>query len=208
MISPDRMVAMFDAVTAGNCAKVNLLLKAGVPATGRNVAMTFLQAAARFGHYDVFMTLLAAGAPITDPMLLRQAVDWKAPSIEVVRHILQEGRPCREALDASLRYACVQGKTEIIRALIDAGADVNAVDSYYGHCALLNAISYGRTDAVAILLDEGASIDVRVFDDPNQTLDEEPHKGKTALEFAYALGHAQIAEMIVKVGGRHPALGR
>lgn len=200
MTSPDRLAAARDAVIAGNLAKLRLLLKSGVPADAPLPGSSLLRLAARFGHGEVFDALVAAGARIDDPELLEYAADGKNPSPAIIARILAEAPPAQSGLDAALRFACVQGSSEVIAALIAAGADVNARDPFHGDCALLNAILHGQEGAAAQLLEAGADPQVRVFDDPDESPAENPHKGKTALELAEALGHARIAARLRAAG--------
>ena len=56
--------------------------------------------------------------------------------------------------------ATVLGKTEIAKALIEAGADVN-YQNYQGSTALISAAFFCRTEIVEALLDNGADITLR-----------------------------------------------
>ncbi|WP_066530303.1 ankyrin repeat domain-containing protein [Erythrobacter sp. CCH5-A1] len=200
MTSPDRLAAARDAVIAGNLAKLRLLLKSGVPADAPLPGSSLLRLAARFGHAAVFDALVDAGARIDDPELLEYAADGKTPSPAIIARILAEAAPAQAVRDAALRFASVQGGGTAVAALIAAGADVNARDPFSGDCALLNAILHGQEEAAALLLEAGADPQVRVLDDPAETPAENPHKGRTALELAEALGHTDIAARLRAAG--------
>jgi len=69
--------------------------------------------------------------------------------------------------------ACTFGKTEIAKALIDAGADLN-IQNNDGSTALITASFFCRTEIVQYLLDAGA----------NQTITN--HVGSTAIQSVMA----------------------
>ena len=200
MTSPDRLAAARDAVIAGNLAKLRLLLKSGVPADAPLPGSSLLRLAARFGHAAVFDALVDAGARIDDPELLEYAADGKNPSPAIIARILAEAAPAQAVRDAALRFASVQGNGEAVAALIASGADANARDPFSGDCALLNAILHGQEAAAALLLEAGADPRVFVLDDPAESAQDNPHKGKTALELAETLGHAGIAARLRAAG--------
>jgi len=57
----------------------------------------------------------------------------------------------------ALPYACDKGHVELVRFLIDRGADVNMKDTFYGEVPLGWALSHGNTEIVKLLLDKGAA---------------------------------------------------
>jgi hypothetical protein len=57
----------------------------------------------------------------------------------------------------TLRMAAISGRVEIIRVLLDRGADVNAQGGIWGS-ALGLATDSGRLEAVRLLLDRGAEV--------------------------------------------------
>ncbi len=74
--------------------------------------------------------------------------------------------------------------TEMVRFLIDAGADVNYADNY-GFTALMIAAEVGHTQIVEMLIEHGADVNYAT------------NHGTTALELAADSGH--IDEDIVRV---------
>jgi ankyrin repeat protein len=88
---------------------------------------------------------------------------------------------------SALMLACAKGHTEVAKALIDKGADVNAANQN-GWTALMGAASYGHLDIVKLLVERGADVNAR-------------HAyGYTGLKLAKGKNHKQIAEFLVKSG--------
>jgi len=59
-----------------------------------------------------------------------------------------------------LKIASVQGNMSAIGALIDSGADINALNED-GYTALHHAVSQGHTEAAALLIKRGADATIR-----------------------------------------------
>ena len=92
-----------------------------------------------------------------------------------------------------LFYAARYGKNEIVKLLLDRGADVNAKDSY-GWTPLLYAAAHGKNEIVKLLLDRGADVNVKAND------------GKTALSIAesssYIKFESDIAKLLREAGAK------
>jgi ankyrin repeat protein len=192
------MKAMNDAIIDGNIAKVRLLLKAGVPASGETDGFPFLCLAAMLVKEDIFTLLLANGAAATTPRLLDWAVDGGGgrlePSLAIVQRILKDVPHDREALTAALRFACVSGNVDVVRLLLQMGADPNGRDELHNACPLSNAIRRGHADVVNVLLDEGADATQTVFaenDVGDLTGDE-----LTLVDLAVQEGYPDIAKLV------------
>ncbi|MCP4656975.1 MAG: hypothetical protein GY856_16310 [bacterium] len=91
------------------------------------------------------------------------------------------------------------GHGEIIRALIAAGAEVDATveggTAPFDRTALMLAAEQGHVEAVRTLLAAGANPEAR-------DRDAEDHGGKTALMLAAANGHAQVLEVLKDAGAK------
>ena len=120
--------------------------------------------------------------------------------------------------DAPLVIAAYKGYDEIVRLLLEAGADVTVVDPGMKATALHAAAYAGRTEAARLLIEYGVEIDkqgpyngytalhdavwqnnidtARVIIDGGADLTVKSHSGQTALEFARSKNHRQIAAMI------------
>lgn len=87
-----------------------------------------------------------------------------------------------------LFLAAGEGRLEVVRYLLDQGADVNAREQF-GDTALIEAVFNGQSAAVKELLFRGA--------DPNAIGD-----GGTALDLAINRNHTAIADLLKHRGGK------
>ncbi|MCB9027436.1 MAG: ankyrin repeat domain-containing protein [Bdellovibrionaceae bacterium] len=114
-----------------------------------------------------------------------------------------------------LIFASNQGHLELVKLLIENGVDIDVKDGS-GRSALLHAIEHKRTDVTEELLKRGARLDLRLNGltmlmiaaytgqekivklllDYGVHVTDKDIKGKTAIEYALAKGHLNIAEMI------------
>ncbi len=81
-----------------------------------------------------------------------------------------------------LMFAAHLGYTEIVRSLLDAGANINLKRKRYGLTALMLAASANSLDIVKLLLSRGADV--------NATNED----GSTALMVAALKGHAEVVQ--------------
>ena len=108
----------------------------------------------------------------------------EAGNIEEVKAQIQKGAYInskdimhdRTALICAAQY----GHDDIVKMLIEAGADVNSE----GRSALLQAAREGRVDVVKMLIEAGADLNSKDKD------------GRTALSRAAGTGHADIVKML------------
>jgi ankyrin repeat protein len=91
--------------------------------------------------------------------------------------------------DAPLVMAAYLGHTEIVRLLLEAGADVTAVDPEMKGTALHAAAYAGRTEAARLLISHGIDINR-----------QGPRNGYTALHDAIWQGHVETARAIIDAG--------
>jgi ankyrin repeat protein len=100
----------------------------------------------------------------------------------------------RRKYSEALHEAAVDGKTQIVKLLLDHGADVNARGGPYGS-ALHAASSKGHEQIVKLLLDKGANINAR-----------DGHYG-SALQGASFEGHEQLVKLLLDKGTNINAQG-
>ncbi|MDP6708481.1 MAG: ankyrin repeat domain-containing protein [Alphaproteobacteria bacterium] len=95
----------------------------------------------------------------------------------------------------ALGRAAAEGAEASVRALLDAGADVNAVDSVYGASALLAAAVEGRGTIVRTLIAAGADVGLKAKGDGKGE-----GAGWTALMAAAMGGHLEIVSELLAAG--------
>jgi ankyrin repeat protein len=163
------------AVQAGDADAVEVLLDHGarVDATDPTYGQTALMWAARDGYADVAAVLIDHGADPTARTRLGEAPEPRLPCVNRTgcgSHgvgIIRGGLPERGKRDpipgemTPLMYAAREGRLDVARLLLEAGADVNAVD-VNGIGPLLLAISNNHIEVARFLLDAGA--DFRTVD--------------------------------------------
>jgi tetratricopeptide (TPR) repeat protein len=111
-----------------------------------------------------------------------------------VQQLLQQGANI-EAKDkydrTALMIAVIDGKTNVVKLLLDKGANIEAkatAPPYDGDTALIRAFYEGRSEMVKLLLDRGANIEAR-----NKA-------GDTALITAAGNGHTEIVKLLLDKG--------
>jgi hypothetical protein len=87
-----------------------------------------------------------------------------------------------------LMLAAYFGRTDVMKLLIDAGADVNLKDNISSETALMMASSRGRVEAVRLLIGARANVNARNRD------------GRTALMYANGKGYSDIAKLLISAG--------
>jgi len=147
---PSGETILMTAAKAGNAEVADSLLKAGakVSATGPSFGETALMIAAAENHVGMIGVLLKNGA---DKNARSAALTYPKDrfGLEGVVTILAHGSW------TPLMYAAREGASDALRALADAGAEVNAADPD-GTTPLLLAITNYHFDAAALLIEKGA----------------------------------------------------
>jgi ankyrin repeat protein len=121
---------------------------------------------------------------------LMKAVQHNDPA--AVKRLIAEGVNVSEldaSGDAPLVMAAYKGYTEIVRLLLEAGADVTAVDPGMKATALHAAAYAGRTEAAKLLIEYGIDIDK-----------QGPNNGYTALHDAIWQNNIDTAKVLISAG--------
>jgi ankyrin repeat protein len=116
----------------------------------------------------------------------------KHNDVNAVKSLIAQGANVNELdanQDAPLVMAAYQGHTDIVRLLLEAGADVAAVDPGMKATALHAAAYAGRTAAARLLVEYHIDIDR-----------QGPFNGYTALHDAIWQGHVETAEVLIDAG--------
>lgn len=171
-------VALLRSAAAGDRARVEKLLAAGVDLTVRSqefetLGQTALHLAAAAGMTEIVVALLSAGA---DP-----------DARETVTPMTGNG-------SSPLHLAANSGHVECVRALLNGRADPNCTDDD-SETPLHRAAREGHVEVVESLVEKGAHRDQRNRQD------------QTPIMLAAEVGHMEIARMLYRVGLDDEALG-
>ncbi|XP_056426450.1 KN motif and ankyrin repeat domain-containing protein 2 isoform X1 [Hyla sarda] len=138
-------------------------------------------------------------AGFTPLMLTALAAFHSAEDIETVTQMLRLGDVnCRasQAGQTALMLAVSHGRLDVVRALLQCGADVNVQD-HDGSTALMCACEHGHVDIVSLLL-AVPSCDMALTD----------NDGSTALSIALEAGQNDIAMLLYAHNAKSSAAGR
>lgn len=156
---------LFAVASAGDAEAIKEMVAQGVKLDAYNQdRVTALMLAAKGNHVPAVVVLLEAGADVTK-------LDPKGKSIlgiaaeegrrEIITAVLSSGvhpdltdKPVTPLVRASRR-----GDLDIMRVLLDAGADPNRISTYGNSSALVDAAQAGHFDAVRLLIAAGADVD-------------------------------------------------
>ena len=152
---------LITAIRGNDLSKVKALIEGGanVNEQDRAGSRTALHWAAKGGNLEALSTLIAAKA---DPNIKDR-----------------QGR--------TPMWGAVENTPEVVKFLLDSGAEINARDTVNA-TPLLWAAGFGRPETVALLIERKA--DVKAIDD----------NGWTALIWAAGIGQPQTVDLLVKAG--------
>jgi ankyrin repeat protein len=162
------------AVSKGKLERVRSLLEKGAdPNWTNSEGNTMLGAAARYGHPDIVRILLKYGADVNKTTEVKC---WGGGTITGVTPLMS---------------ACgdLGGDIESVKLLLDAGADVNAAESF-GNTALAISVywQYHNLELFDLLIKAGADVDTH----------KEPNP--TPLCYAAQNGLSEVARILVRAG--------
>jgi ankyrin repeat protein len=148
----------------------------------------------------------------------------KANDAAAVRSFIEDGRNVSavdSAGDSPLIMAAYKGYTDIVKLLLDAGADIHALDPGMKATALHAAAYAGHAEAAKLLIEAGVEINrkgpyngytalhdavwqnnidvARVIIDAGADITIRSNEGQTPLDFARSQKHREIATMLEEV---------
>jgi uncharacterized protein len=149
--------------------------------------------AAAVGNRERMCTLIAADAMSAraissdgwTPLHLAAAFAGPDAITLLLEHGAHVHQPSHNPLRNQPLHACISLNHSIdaVRALLRAGADVNATQ-HGGYTPLLQAAAAGKKDLVVLLIENGARVDCRC------------DQNKSAADYARERGHTELAELL------------
>lgn len=190
--------ALVYAAKSSKAEHVALLLKAGADATA-HTGLKFCEATVLTSAVqckatpEVLRLLIAAGADVNKGVRDRAYIDtplgeaiWTRDT-DSVRTLLEAGANANPPGDSYLSLATARGDARVLQMLLEAGADVNAVDGN-GDTALLHAARAKNPESLQILLAAGAQVNLT------------NKKGETALMRAAFVGNVPHVAALLAAG--------
>ncbi|MBX3709916.1 MAG: ankyrin repeat domain-containing protein [Gammaproteobacteria bacterium] len=111
-------------------------------------------------------------------------------NLELIKKLLSQDERFTNYVDkngkTAIMLASNEGHAEVVRMLLDAGADPNI--NVKGFSALLMAAGKGDNEVIKVLLAKGAKIDI------------EDELGETPLIFSAVIGHIQVVRTLLENG--------
>ena len=168
---------LHQAVLSGDRAAVQRLIRSGADVNVANrYGVTALLLAAQRGHADLIDVLLKAGASV-------KAADAKLP----------EGQTL-------LMHASRTGNVASMKSLIAAGSSINARETRTGTTAAIWAAAGNRADAVRVLAEAGADLNVLSKITPY------PHTQNGVLLSGLEEGYSYVGQTVLPRGGWSAAI--
>ena len=198
------------AAREGNLELLSRLLEAGSDWTLKDSkGNTVVDVATNAGRPKILKRLEEAGATVNyqskrlHNAALMESVEQQ--DVDGVRRALEGGARTnlkkKHTSRTPLMLACCDGNAEIVKLLLDAGADPNE-HTEWGEYALTNAVVRGHTEAVRLLLEGGAAVDVEYA--PRSVPAEEDNcvipSRFCPLADAVFGGHEEITEHLLRAG--------
>ena len=163
---------LFLASCSGQDGIVEYLLAKGAdPNTPQDRENTALGCASLYGHQQIAKALINAGARVNNP-----ASQWRV---------------------TALMWAAERGHTNLVKLLLESGADSNQVDAG-GNSSLHRAVFVGNSDIVRMLVEASANPSARIS--APQTQGKSVQVGDTPLKIANRKGFTTIAEYLQRKG--------
>ena len=194
--SADGNTALLFAASEGHREIVDLLIKGGADVNiKRSDGFTALMFAAQEGYADIAKILFANGA---DANAIRSSDNGSALMLgaaqghaNAVACLLKYGADVNLVSNdgvSALIPASELGHIDVVKLLLDNGANLKVQRRSDGVTALIIAAYKGHADIVKLLIDKGANVN------------EKSHKGTTPYMTASSEGHAEVVKILRKSG--------
>ena len=179
---------------AEHAALAAILLRAAAGINGRdNKSWTPLMWAIAADEWDLVREFIREGAHIVafrrqSALDLAKEMKSEAKLIEVF--IAEKGVDAvvGEHGHTILMSAARRGNPEIVKLLIDSGADINIRGSISGVTALMVAVGWGHTEIIKLLIDNGADINIKNY------------HSSTALIVAARSNQTEVVQLLIDNG--------
>jgi ankyrin repeat protein len=154
---PDGQSPLITAARTGNPEAVRVLVDKGAAVNAReNVAgQTALMVAIAENHPQAARVLLDRGADVNARTNIVQTPPATAGNLQGIGRAQNREKPVPQGGMTPLLYAARDGRTDIARMLLAAGANLNQAEAN-GESPLLVAINNGQTELAQFLLNQGA----------------------------------------------------
>ena len=212
----DGATALFLACGYRQHGTIKILLEAGCnPNSAANKGITCLMAAVFAGcSKNIIRSIISHGANVNATTISNESalsVACKMKYMDIIRVLLHSGANPNIAVnhgDTCLQRAICAGCTkEVIQAIIDHSADVNATNKK-NVTALMLACEIGNKDAINVLLNAGANPDIAAAydydDDYEEFNDDEDDDGGGDTCLHYAVKYdccTEVLQAIISHGG-------
>jgi ankyrin repeat protein len=185
---------LLKAVEKNNVEMVAYLLaKGGDSHRPHKYGHTPLSLAAYHGHTEVAKLLISHDKTVYNENLKFSPLGFACQNnhIDTVSYLLDFASIDIDHKDFSSRTALIaaagSGRTEIVKLLLNKGANVDSVDKFM-ITPLMSASLSGYLPVVNALLDSGATVDAKC------------HMGRTALMHASSRGHDKVVGRLIESG--------
>ncbi len=193
--------ALSHFASKGDVVKVQQFLDAGMDVNATGGSSTALMVAVAYKKADMVRYLINHGADVSISTYLGTALSIAAWSgnVDITRILLQNGaNPNVAVIDGytPLMIAAFNNRSEVIKALVESGAKIEAVHPVTAHTALSTAAYYGQKDATITLIKLGANVN---YVDARGYINSH---GFSALDWSQIGSHDDITKALVANGAK------